>query len=133
MEETDEITVSGGCHCAAVRYEARVKKDFEIVDCNCSICEKKGILHLIIPNSKFKLLSGEDKITTYTFQTHVAKHKFCSVCGIASFYIPRSHPDGVDINARCLDNWGELKKNRTITPFNGQNWEDNLSSIAGHK
>jgi len=110
----------GGCHCGAVRF--RVASDFaRVSDCNCSICVKKGFLHLIVPHSQFELLRGQDNLTTYTFNTGVAKHTFCKTCGIHSFYTPRSDPDKVDVNVRCLDGV-DLAAIRT-TPFDGQNWE----------
>jgi hypothetical protein len=113
-------TYEGGCHCGQVRF--RVSSDFtRVSDCNCSMCNKKGFLHLIVPREQFELLSGNDALTTYTFNTGVAKHMFCKHCGIHSFYVPRSDPDKIDVNVRCLDNvdW------RTVTtvPFDGQNWE----------
>ena len=89
-------------------------------DCNCSICSKSGYLHLIVPKSKFKLLNGENNLTTYTFDTGEAKHKFCKACGIKSFYIPRSNPDGYDVNVRCLD---PQPDELIIEKFDGKNWE----------
>ena len=62
-----------------------------------------GYLHLIVPKSQFELEQGTDYLTTYTFNTDVAQHYFCEVCGVKSFYVPRSHPDGISVNARCLD------------------------------
>lgn len=110
----------GGCHCGAVRF--KVSSDFSRVsDCNCSICRKKGFLHLIVPRSQFELLRGQDSLATYTFNTGVAKHTFCKTCGIHSFYTPRSDPDKVDVNVRCLD--GVDLAAIHITPFDGQNWE----------
>src|SRR5262245_25889132 len=91
----------GSCHCQRVRFRVHTAK-LEALDCNCSICQKKGFLHLIVTKDAFELLSGEEDLTTYTFNTHVAKHRFCRVCGMHPFYTPRSHPDGVDVNVRCL-------------------------------
>jgi hypothetical protein len=98
-----------------------------VVDCNCSMCAKSGYLHLIVPKSRFRLLQGEDVLTTYTFNTGVAKHRFCSVCGVKSFYIPRSHPDGYSVNARCLDP-GTVEA-MTIEPFNGGDWESSIAKV----
>jgi centromere protein V len=92
-----------------------------VSDCNCSICSKSGYLHLIVPKSRFKLLSGTEALTTYRFNTGTAKHLFCSTCGVKSFYVPRSHPDGYSVNARCLDS-GTVRE-MIITHFNGQEWE----------
>ncbi|HVL01727.1 MAG TPA: GFA family protein [Dongiaceae bacterium] len=116
----------GGCHCGAVRFEVDAPDDITVSDCNCSICRKTGFLHLIVPKSKFRLLQGAEQITTYTFNTGVAKHTFCKVCGIKSFYTPRSNPDGVDVNLRCLDT---PPQQMTIKPFDGQNWEQHAASL----
>ena len=116
----------GGCHCSAVRFQVLVESDI-VYDCNCSICRKKGFLHLILPREKFRLLQGKDVLTSYTFNTKVAKHTFCSICGIHSFYYPRSHPDMIDVNIRCLDR--DLINKFTIRPFDGQNWESNIDQI----
>jgi hypothetical protein len=115
------VTHRGGCHCGRVRFEAQAPARAQVSECNCSICNKAGYLHLIVRAEHFKLLSGGDVLTTYTFNTGTAKHLFCSVCGIKSFYVPRSHPDGFSINARCLDP-GTLVE-MTVSPFNGQDWE----------
>ena len=110
----------GGCHCGKVRF--RVRSDFaHVSDCNCSMCTKKGFVHLIVPRDQFELLSGADNLSTYTFNTHVAKHTFCKSCGIHAFYTPRSDPDKVDVNVRCLDGI-ELSAINTA-PFDGKNWE----------
>ena len=93
----------GGCHCRRVRFEVDAPADIEVLDCNCSICRMTGFLHLIVPAARFRLVAGSDALVEYTFNTGAAKHRFCGTCGIKSFYIPRSHPDGVDVNARCLD------------------------------
>ena len=100
---TPDVVHRGGCHCARVRFEVLAPSDIEALDCNCSICRMTGFLHLIVPASRFRLLSGEDALAEYTFNTGAARHRFCRHCGIKSFYIPRSHPDGVDVNVRCLD------------------------------
>jgi hypothetical protein len=85
------------------------------------MCSKSGYLHIIVPKSRFRLLQGAEFLTTYSFNTHVAKHLFCSVCGVKSFYVPRSHPDGYSVNARCLDE-GTVEA-LIIEPFNGREWE----------
>lgn len=120
-------TYQGGCHCGAVRFQVVVDKP-EAIDCNCSICRKKGFLHLIVPPDRFTLLQGEDSLTTYTFNTHTAKHLFCRVCGIHAFYRPRSHPQDFDVNVHCLD--GDVVDQFQIVPFDGQNWEENIQTIT---
>jgi hypothetical protein len=119
----------GSCHCGAVTFEVEAPERVEVEDCNCSLCAKSGYLHLIIPKSRFELLSGKDKPETYTFNTDIAKHTFCKVCGIKPFYIPRSNPDGVDVNVRCLD---QRPKSMDIVKFDGQNWEQNADKVT-HK
>jgi hypothetical protein len=119
---------TGGCHCGAVRFEVNVPDEIELIDCNCSICSKTGYLHLIVPKTNFRLLAGQDKLTTYTFNTHAAKHLFCSVCGIKSFYVPRSHPDGYSVNFRCLD--AADFTSIITTEFDGKFWEANAGSLA---
>ena len=117
----------GGCHCGAITFEVEAPQHLEVSECNCSICSKSGYLHLIVPKSKFKLLSGADNMTTYTFDTHEAKHLFCKTCGIKSFYIPRSHPDGISVNVRCLDD--STIKSTKIETFDGKNWEANIHKL----
>ena len=92
-----------------------------VSECNCSVCSKTGFLHLIVPKSSFRLLQGAEVLAEYTFNTGTAKHLFCKVCGIKSFYVPRSHPDGYSVNARCLDP-GTVTRMQ-VRPFDGQNWE----------
>jgi hypothetical protein len=96
-------THRGGCHCGAVAFEVDAPVVIDALDCNCSICRMTGFLHLVVPRSRFRLLCGEDALSDYRFGTGVARHRFCKICGVKGFYIPRSHPDGVDVNVRCLD------------------------------
>lgn len=97
------VTHHGGCHCGAVSFEVEAPARLTVSDCNCSICRMSGYLHLIVPRQRFRLLKGADSLTEYTFNTGTARHLFCSHCGVKSFYVPRSNPDGYSINARCLD------------------------------
>ena len=123
------VTHHGGCHCGRVRFEVIAPARLTVSDCNCSICAKSGYLHLIVPKSRFRLLEGEDALTTYTFNTEVAKHLFCSVCGIKSFYVPRSHPDGYSVNARCLE--PATIEELLIEPLNGREWEKQYPAGRG--
>jgi len=115
------ITHRGGCHCGRVRFEVTAPAKIEVTDCNCSICSKAGYLHLIVPAERFKLVAGADALSTYTWNTGTAKHRFCSVCGVKSFYVPRSHPDGFSVNARCLDA-GTVEAMKVVET-NGREWE----------
>lgn len=121
-------THTGGCHCGKVAFEVDAPGDIDVTRCNCSICAMTGFLHLIVPRSDFRLLRGAEDITTYTFNTGVAKHTFCRHCGVKSFYTPRSHPDGVSVNANCLDR--STVKSMRVTDFDGQNWEQNVDELS---
>ncbi|MDP9089428.1 MAG: GFA family protein [Pseudomonadota bacterium] len=115
------LTHTGGCHCGRVRFEVIAPANIDVVECDCSVCKPFAFLHLIVPAERFKLLRGGDALTTYTFNTGVAKHSFCATCGVKSFYVPRSHPDGFSINARCIDS-GTIQS-MTVSAFNGRDWE----------
>jgi len=122
------VTHRGGCHCGRVRFEVDAPAEIEVDECNCSVCRRVGYLHLIVPGSRFRLISGEDGLSVYRFNTGIAQHLFCSVCGIKSFYVPRSHPDGYSVNARCLDEGTVVRQ--TVRPFDGANWEENVAKLA---
>jgi hypothetical protein len=123
-------TYEGGCHCGAVRFRV-VVDEHEALDCNCSVCTKKGSIHLIVPESRFTLLRGADALAVYRFNTGVAKHMFCHTCGVHPFYRPRSHPDGWDVNVRCLD--GDVLDRFHVAPFDGARWEDSADAIRGYR
>ena len=115
------MKVQGGCHCKAVRFEAEVAAEVDVLDCNCSICAKTGFRHLIVPHGDFRLLSREGALTSYRFGTGTANHLFCAVCGVKSFYQPRSHPEAWSVNLNALDDPSGLAV--TATAFDGRNWE----------
>ena len=115
------VTHSGRCHCGRVRFEVDAPATIEVSECNCSMCSTSGYLHLIVPAERFRLVAGRDALTTYTFNTRTARHLFCAVCGIKSFYVPRSHPDGFSVNARCLDAGSVL--DMVVSQVNGREWE----------
>lgn len=119
-------TFHGGCHCGAVRFAVEADENFKAVRCNCSICAMTGFLHLIVPSSDFRLLQGGDMLATYSFNTRTAKHQFCSVCGIKSFYVPRSNPDGYSVNVHCIDGMAGREADED---FDGQNWEENAAKL----
>lgn len=119
------VRYAGGCQCGLVRFE--VLADLaNATSCNCSICRKKGFIHLIVKPSELELLTGADALVSYRFNTGVAEHKFCRRCGIHPFYTPRSDPDKVDVNVRCLDgvDLGELE----LLPFDGRDWEEAIKT-----
>jgi hypothetical protein len=115
----------GSCHCGRVRFRVRGDLD-ETVVCNCSMCTMKGNLHLIVAPEAFELTSGGDELTTYRFNTGAAKHTFCRYCGIHPFYVPRSHPDKIDVNVRCLA--GVDVSALSPRPFDGQHWEQAMAA-----
>jgi len=121
-------TLRGGCHCGRVRFELEVHVPLDVLDCNCSICRMTGFLHVIVPASRFRLLSGADDLAEYTFNTGAAKHRFCRHCGIKGFYVPRSHPDGFSVNARCLDDIDLAALN--IIPFDDRDRDAAMAAIA---
>jgi len=118
----------GGCHCGAVRFRALLADEVEAQTCTCSICTMTGFVHVIVPESRFELTHGQDALTAYTFNTGAAKHLFCRVCGVKSFYRPRSNPDGWSLNARCLDEAG--RPTLKLTEFDGRNWEAHAAGLA---
>lgn len=124
----DAVLHRGGCHCGAVRFTVRAPARITAQRCNCSICSPTGFLHLIVPASAFTLETGQEQLTEYTFNTGVARHLFCSRCGVKSFYRPRSNPDGWSINVHCLDP-GTVEQ-LDIEPFDGKNWEANAAQLA---
>ena len=119
------MRATGGCHCGRVRFEVRLPQPLVVLDCNCSICRLKGFLHIIVDRADFKLTTDPAALLTYTFGTHTAQHHFCSSCGIHAFYIPRSHPRGIDVNLRALD---ELPPHR-IQAFDGRHWEQAVTGL----
>jgi len=117
----------GSCHCAKLTFKVEAPAEITAFECNCSVCTKSGYLHLIVSANQFQLLSGSEFLTTYRFNTGVAHHLFCRVCGIKPFYVPRSHPDGYSVNVRCLEM--DTIKRLAIVPFDGANWEQSVGEI----
>ena len=128
MSGTDFSWRSGGCHCGAVRFEAALPDAVEAQSCNCSICAMTGFVHIIVPQSRFRLTKGEEALTAYEFNTRRARHLFCATCGVKSCYRPRSNPDGWSVNARCLDDAADL--NLEVAAVDGQHWEDHGADLA---
>jgi hypothetical protein len=122
------VTVLGGCHCGAVRFEADVPREVEVLDCNCSICAKTGFRHLIVAHERFRLLAGGDDLVSYRFGTGAAEHLFCGTCGIKSFYQPRSHPEAWSVNLNALDDPGVVAA--TVRRFDGRNWEQARADLS---
>ena len=132
MAENSDVSVlvthEGGCHCGKVKWQIQAPAHLQTHTCNCSICDINNYQHLIVPKQRFQLLTNTDSLSEYRFGSGQAKHYFCKTCGVKSFYIPRSNPDGVSVHARCLNLATVLSI--TDTPFDGQNWEKNAASLA---
>jgi len=128
MGASDLAWRSGGCHCGAVRFDVELPRVLLAQSCNCSICARTGFVHIIVPAARFRLLQGSDQLSRYTFNTGVAQHMFCRICGVKSFYRPRSNPDGWSVNGRCLDQADDL--DLRIEAFDGRNWEANAAALA---
>jgi hypothetical protein len=118
---------TGGCHCGKVKFQFELPSSVIVHRCNCSICRKSGFLHLIVPAGRFRLLSGDGELSEYRFHTGVARHLFCSTCGIKSFYIPRSHPDSFSVNLNCIDLPETVAV--TIEDFDGRNWSASRAGL----
>lgn len=131
LETAPLVTHRGGCHCRRVRFEVDAPAALDVLDCNCSICRMSGFLHLIVPAPRFRLLAGEDALTEYRFNTGAARHFFCSTCGIKSYYVPRSHPDGYSVNARCLDE-GSVT-GITVAQFDDRDRDAAMAALAGRQ
>ncbi len=128
MSEAAFTWRGGGCHCGGVRFEVALPQTVEAQACNCSICAKTGFVHVIVLESRFRIVKGAERLVEYTFNTRIAKHLFCAECGVKSFYRPRSNPDGWSVNARCLDVVSSF--DLQIESFDGQNWEANAPALA---
>ncbi len=122
------IEIQGSCHCGAVKFVVQAEPRIVVQKCNCSICSSCGFIHYIVPASRFQLKSGAEVLTEYHFNTGLAKHLFCSICGVKSFYVPRSNPDGYSVNVNCMiwpDSVEIFEEN-----FDGRNWEKNAASLT---
>lgn len=124
----ETVTHRGKCHCGAVRFEVQAPATLDVTSCTCSICAATGFLHLIVKADAFCITAGENNLTEYRFNTGTARHMFCKTCGVKAFYVPRSHPDGWSVNARCVDK--STLDGMTVTDFNGANWEASIDQIT---
>ena len=127
MADDKAIELKGQCHCGNICFSVQVDKALLVHECNCSICRMTGFLHLIVPAANFTLIR-DTGLSEYRFNTGVARHTFCSKCGVKPFYVPRSNPDGFSVNLRCLDLPVGVKVRKEA--FDGQNWEDNAAVLS---
>ena len=122
------MSYKASCHCREISVEVKSTPE-HVIQCNCSICTKKGFLHWIVKKDQVRFISGKESIRDYQFNTKTAHHYFCPTCGVSPLYIPRSHPDSYSVNFRCFDNFDELSKTQKIVFFDGQNWESEVDKI----
>jgi hypothetical protein len=114
-------TYKGSCHCGRVTFELQAKLDY-VVDCNCSVCHRKGALWHGTSEQNFRILAGEKELTLYQFNTKTAKHYFCKHCGIHPFVRPRLDPSKWAVNVRCID---EVDLSSIpVRQFDGEHWEE---------
>jgi hypothetical protein len=123
---------NGSCHCGSVRFELEGSIE-RVVQCNCSICSKKGALHHTIESARFRLLCGQEQLGTYRFGTGEAKHHFCTRCGIHVFTRPRGAPELYSVNVRTLDNFNLQPGSPEIVQFDGQHWEESIARLQRHE
>jgi hypothetical protein len=92
----------GSCHCGAVEFEVEGAFDTGFI-CDCSLCRRKGAIMARLPQGQFRLTKGEGDLTTYQWNTKIAKHYFCKHCGIYTHHQPRTAPDMMGVNLGCID------------------------------
>ena len=119
---------NGSCSCSKVTFEVKTELT-RISKCNCSICTKKGIIHHVVDQNQFNLISGKDNLSLYQFGTMRAKHYFCKHCGIHLFNNPRTYPEKVSVNVNCLDDFDLEKEMPKVVKFDGRNWEEAFKSL----
>ena len=127
MSDQDTAEIEGGCHCGKVRFKLIAPLPLPLIVCNCSMCQRTGYMHLILGPECYEILSGEECLSHYRFNTGIADHSFCKICGVKPFYKPRSHPDKLSFNANCLDDILDLPT--SVRGFNGQDWEASIDDI----
>lgn len=122
-------TYHGSCHCGAVRFEVDAEIT-RVTECNCSICRKKGILHHRVAPECFRLVRGAAALGTYRFGTGVARHHFCSLCGIHVFTRPRAAPELYTINVRVLDDYALAEQQPEVLHFEGRDWDAHVAALG---
>jgi hypothetical protein len=108
-------TKTGTCHCGAVAFEVTLENGLEnLRRCNCSLCRRKGAVMASVPVGKLRVVKGGEMLSLYQWNTKVAKHYFCKVCGIYTHHQRRSNPNEFGVNVGCFDDvdlsaLGEIK------------------------
>ena len=97
------------CHCGLIEAEINIDNLNKILRCNCSLCKRKGSIMSMVKNEDFKVVKGEENLRLYQFHTNVAKHFFCSNCGIYTHHNPRSNPSMTGFNVGCIEEIDSFK------------------------
>ncbi len=111
----------GSCHCKAIAFELEADLTY-LVDCNCSVCRRKGALWHGATDAQLTITQGEDALSAYQFLTKTATHYFCKTCGVHPFVRPRLNPKAWAVNIRCIDEVDLASL--PVIPFDGHNWEE---------
>ena len=114
-------TYHGSCHCGRVTFELQAELNY-VIDCNCSLCRRRGALWHGANESSLRIVSGEQDLALYQFNTKTAKHYFCKHCGIHPFARPRLDPSKWAVNVRCIDK-ADLSS-LPVRRFDGEHWEE---------
>ena len=94
----------GSCHCGGVRFEVETEYPLgPYFRCNCSLCSRKSAIMGAAPRESLKLTSGQELLSTYTWNTHEARHYFCRVCGIYTHHAMRGETTTVGLNMACIE------------------------------
>ena len=108
------------CHCGRIEAEINIKSLGKILRCNCSICKRKGAIMAMVNNENFKIIKGKEFLKLYQFHSKVAKHYFCSICGIYTHHNPRINPAMTGFNLGCIDEFDTFELGEVIVN-NGKN------------
>lgn len=98
------VTLSGACHCGAVRFTATLTEGLASARrCTCSICRMRGAVAVTSTPGGFTITEGADNLASYRFNTGTAEHHFCRTCGIYTHHKRRSNPNQLGVNVACLE------------------------------
>ena len=108
IDKIGETTIGpvhrASCHCGAVQIDLYLPNGVvEPRRCDCSMCRRRGAIAISVPLAGLKIVAGHEKLKLYQFNSHTAKHYFCSVCGIYTHHQRRSNPQQYGVNLGCLE------------------------------
>jgi hypothetical protein len=134
-QSADPVTLKGACHCSAVQFTVTLAQGFVSARrCTCSICRMRGAVAVTSTPADFAITQGEDKLATYRFNTHVAEHHFCVVCGIYTHHKRRSNPNELGVNVACLEGVSPFDFREVVVYDGSRHPADNSehrTSVAG--